>query len=104
MQVTLSTLGTKYKQFNINDKVLIKLTDKGREILHHNHDELNQLIIERGGLPLDPLVIKEDENGYYSMQMWEFIQTFGQYLSLACKLPFETTILFQTNTLKRYIL
>ena len=52
------------KKFNLNQNVYFKLNNKGKEILKNHW---------RGEY------VKEDENGFYCMQAWLFLDTFGSY-------------------------
>lgn len=43
-----------YQDFNINDYVKVKLTEKGKYIYYHYFDDMNADILKRGGEPLNP--------------------------------------------------
>jgi hypothetical protein len=75
--------------FNINDKVRIKLNDTGREILKAHHQELYGSI-GRPNQPYHP--VHEDAEGWSDWQLWYVMATFGPYIHLAGTPPFETTI------------
>jgi len=77
--------------FNINDYVLIKLTDRGKKILKENYDEL-----QFEGKPTFKLP-KTDENGYSKYQLWGLMSEFGKYLFNGCKIPFEMNIFFEVK-------
>jgi hypothetical protein len=64
-------------KFNINDKVRIKVTGYGCEILEHK--DLAWLE-------------KPDEDGWSEWQLWVVMETFGPYIHLGREVPFETTI------------
>lgn len=63
------------KIFNLNKTISVKLYDKGFQWLTDNYNEYS---------PPDKTYTIEhfkercDENGYFSMQMWEFIDIFGE--------------------------
>lgn len=78
----------KYFEFNINNKVRVKLTEEGHRILKRNHDRFWRLLEPKQGY--DPPV--EDKNGFSDWQMWELMREFGPDLYNGCKVPFETTI------------
>jgi hypothetical protein len=62
--------------FNINDYVYVRLTEKGRAILHS----------QSMSAPA------ENENGFGKWQLWCLMNTFGPHLCNGAKVPFETTI------------
>ena len=80
--------------FNINDSVLVKLTDKGREIHRNWHEELRRQVPTYKGTYLPP---KEDENGYSRFQLWSLMNYFGPFCSLGLEVPFDTEILFEVR-------
>ena len=61
--------------FNINNKVRVKLTDYGRQALARQHNGL-----------------KEDAEGWSEWQLWHLMQELGHLCCLGCQVPFETTI------------
>ena len=75
---------------NINDYVKVKLTDHGRNILDNQNAELKKCYPDA-----EPRH-KPDENGFYKIQLWELMSIFGEYLYNGCKIPFETTIEFES--------
>lgn len=85
-------------KFNINQIVLVKLTDYGRMLRKRHHDEfVSTLKWGDTFLPYKP--IQEDENGYSKWQLWHLMQEFGYVLSNGGTLPFETDIMFdETKT------
>ena len=70
-------------EFNINDTIKVKLTDKGKEILNKWIAEGNKLC----GMEPDfiPSCYQEDEDGYIHPQLWDFMSIFGPYF--ACGAP-----------------
>lgn len=84
-----------YQDFNINDYVKVKLTEKGKYIYYHQFDNINQNIQEIGGIPLNPIELKYDNEGYVEFQMWRLMEIFGEHLHNGCDIPFETTIKFK---------
>ncbi len=69
-------------QINLNEVVKFKLTDLGKDIFIHQYDEINSRIRELGGKPIQPALPKVDENGYTSMQLWNFMAIYGSYLGM----------------------
>lgn len=67
------------KSFNMNHKVYVKLTDKGKEVLKNHY---------RGEFH------KPDENGYYSFQFWVFMNIFGEYVYNGAKPVIEMNNLY----------
>jgi hypothetical protein len=87
------------KSFNINSTVKVKLTEYGKRI--HKEFWEDYFWNSIGRLPEYPYVPpKEDENGYYEVQMWELMQDFGAYCGMGRELPFETVILIDEDDLK----
>lgn len=75
--------------FNINDEVWLKLTDKGREI-------------HRAAVPPDLLkFVETDANGWTRFQLWEAMRIFGKHLCNGCSLAFETTIRIETKPVEK---
>lgn len=65
--------------FNINHNVWVRLTDKGRLIARKDSDWR-----------------PEEKDGWSKWQLWDLINTFGDFCYLgAAKLPFETEILIE---------
>lgn len=87
-----------YKEFNVNDYVKVKLTEKGKYIYYHQFDDINENIKKIGGILLNPIELKYDDEGYTEFQMWHLMQIFGEHLYNGCKMPFETIIKFKVNT------
>lgn len=73
--------------FNINDYVYVKLTDKGRSMLKQRHDELFLNIQNNEYTP-----VKEDSEGWSKWQLWTLMQALGYSLGWGIVLPFETKI------------
>ena len=87
-----------YQDFNINDYVKVKLTDKGKYIYYHYFDDINAKILKDGGTPIIPVELEYDNDGYVEFQLWYLMGMFGRYLYNGCNIPFETTIKFKVNT------
>lgn len=103
MQVHLSTLGSnRFKAFNVNCYVYVKLTDKGIDILKERHEELNDRLLSMGGTGLSDFELNLNEHGYYSNQFWVFMEIFGPHIGLTSNI-FETEILFKNKDLKEKV-
>lgn len=75
---------------NLNDRVRIKLTDLGREVVVKNH---NALYGDKAHLyPVDMPVPNDD--GWCEMQLWEVMREFGEHMSLGGKPVIETEFQF----------
>lgn len=80
-------------KFNVNDTVRVRLTDVGRQIVKHKHDELNAFLRARNGtLQHGDGTVTEDADGWSEWLLWQLMQTFGPYMYNGCSIPFETTI------------
>lgn len=69
-------------KINLNDVVKFKLTDHGKDIYFHQYDELNELLRTKGLKPLGNRYPKVDEEGYTEMQLWQFIELFGNHIGI----------------------
>ena len=58
-------------KINLNEKVKFKLSERGQEIYRHRYDGYG---IEYNREP------ELDDNGYMEMQLWVFMQTFGEHM------------------------
>lgn len=87
-----------YQNFNINDYVKVKLTEKGQYIYYHQFDDMNEVIQQIDGSLISPPELKYDDDGYVELQMWHLMEIFGRYLYNGCDIPFETTIKFKIST------
>lgn len=70
------------KELNVNSTIKVKLNDYGREVLCHQHDELNRKIINLGGKPLEVRYPETDEHGYSKFQLWDFMNIFGECFTM----------------------
>ena len=77
--------------FNINDKVRVKLTASGREALARQHAEF--WASTGRPAPYDYTPPKEDHEGWSEWQLWALMQDLGHLLRPGfLEQPFETTI------------
>lgn len=77
-------------EFNINDMVLVKLTDVGREILKRQHVEF--WAGTGRPAPHEYTPTAEDAEGWSRWQLWCLMQDLGPHVGNGLPLPFETTI------------
>jgi hypothetical protein len=65
-------------EFNINDMIKVKLTERGLNIHKQYHLDL------LGNLDIST-VPEVDASGYSEFQMWEFMAIFGPHMYNGCK-------------------
>lgn len=68
-------------KINLNEFVKVKLTDFAKDIYYHQYDDLNEIIIKKGGNPIDPKMPEIDHDGYTKMQLWELMRIYGKYMN-----------------------
>lgn len=89
-------MGTKKIEFNINDYINVKLTDKGRaEIKARSAAEYKRLSLPPRTYPL----YEEDANGWSRWQFWGLLEALG--CDFHCGLtpgPFESFVEFEVAT------
>ena len=79
-------------EFNVNEKVRVKLTDHGRTVHAADH------ALFWAGTTLPPekrpayMPPKEDAEGWSEWQLWTLMEAFGKHTHMGCKNCFETTI------------
>jgi hypothetical protein len=88
----------KYVKFNMNNRVKVKLTDKGKTIFSELDKKVDKHIVDIIGQNVYSSRISE--KGYVVMQMWEFIEVFGQYMYLGVDLPVEMDIILRSEDVK----
>ena len=85
-----------YRDFNINDYVKVKLTEKGKYIYYHRFDDINEENLKGGYKTIiNPIELEYDDEGYTEFQLWHLMEIFGKHLFNGCNIPFETTIKFK---------
>ena len=80
-------------EINMNERVKVRLTERGEKELEKQHAELKKTIPT---LP-DYKPYPKDENGYSSFQLWSLMMHFGCFCHCGSDLMFENTILFETS-------
>ena len=68
---------------NLNDVVKVKLTDYGKDVFRHQHDDLNEYLTRKGKKSFGLSEPVDDEEGYTEMQLWHFMQVFGEHIGMA---------------------
>jgi hypothetical protein len=76
-------------RFNVNDRVRVRLNDKGRAIHRGQFDDMKRCF-PRLSIPYTPP--KEDADGWSEWQLWVLMEIFGQHMNTGFDPPFETTI------------
>lgn len=71
-------------QFNINDEVRVRLTDRGRRLMRETHK------IFCGDRV--PYTEPEEVDGWSTWQLWRLMQEFGAHMIMGQEVPFEPTI------------
>lgn len=77
------------RTMNLNDTVLVKLTDRGRELMRANYDAL---WADRKVPPYEFKLPKEDAEGFSRWQLWSLMQEFGPHIHMGMQNPFDLTI------------
>lgn len=78
------------KKLNLNSFVKVKLNDRGKDIFYHQYDELNRLIVGRGGKPIEPRYPEVDADGYSRFQLWKFMDIYGRHMAVGAPAMTET--------------
>lgn len=76
-------------KLNINDKVKVRLTDKGRDELRAQYEDL-QLVCTSLRPYQEPV---EDEQGYSEWQLWDLMSRFGDLMCCGGDLYFDVEII-----------
>jgi hypothetical protein len=85
-------------KININERVKVKLTSVGKDILYDRHEELNKMIRANGSKGLGEFELKTDDEGYTSFSIWELMNTFGSHMHMGLPVPFETEVIMTNGT------
>ncbi len=83
-----------YTNFNINEWVRVKLTDRGREILQRNFHEVTERMPIHARMRRVFSPPKEDAEGWSEWQLHNLMETFGEHSGLGMVVPFHTEIQF----------
>ena len=82
----------KWQSFNVNNKVRVRITEFGFEILRKERDKLQRLF-PHVDWSFPHTDFTDVGNGWYETQMWQLMQTFGPHITMGFKVPFETNVL-----------
>ena len=83
-------------QFNVNEKVFVKLTEKGIEKYVKDHNAIMPFQMQ---LSYREFENRKNSDGYHEFQLWSFIDAFGD-LGMQGWQYYETTIAFRQQDLK----
>ena len=72
----------RFKDANLNEYIKVKLTAKGKQIYKDYYDN-------------DPPTLDVDDEGYAKFQMWDFMQIFGEHISMGGPMICETNVKIQ---------
>ena len=81
-----------WSKHNFNDKVRIKLTQKGLDIHRAEHERLQRL-----GLKMDYTPPKTDATGWHETQLWHVMNTWGSAMGMGFDLAMETQFEMKTK-------
>ena len=79
---------------NLNDPVKVKLTKEGIQVLEKLHQEMIDLNYVQGGKYLDSFVLRLDEEGYYTTQLWMLLDKFSEHIGITKENVFEGNNLY----------
>ena len=82
-------------KFNINENVMVKLTDVGREIHKKAHDDFCENFPSVSDDIKEYHPKKEDIQGWSEWQLWSLMEMFGSHIGLGVEPPFNTTIIIK---------
>lgn len=83
----------KFKKFNLNHSIKVKLTREGYRHLAFLHNEYIRRIRNWNYRSYSYYEAMADEEGYSTFQAWDFFGKFGQFLVMGGKeIPFDTNI------------
>jgi len=74
-------------KYNINNYFRVKLTEHGVDILEKRHNKYHNT----------PFELRLTTDGFYRDQAWSIMETFGPYIGLGTRNPFETEIQIETD-------
>jgi hypothetical protein len=79
----------------MNEYILVKLTDRGKEIVRQDCKEFQELINTNGGkltIPEPPCLSSKD---FSRWQAWDLMETFGHHMAIGTEPPFELNVLIE---------
>lgn len=88
-----------FVEVNSNNWVKVKLTPLGENLLRMEHHNLYERIRESApDVEIPPFKLNLDEEGYYTTQLWTFMNTFGPYTNVGREPLFDNELLIKKNT------
>lgn len=82
--------------FNVNEKVFVKLTEKGIEKYVKEHNAIMPLQLQ---ISFKEFENKKNKDGYHEFQLWSFMDNFGN-LGISAWKYYDTTIAFRQKDFK----
>lgn len=79
--------------FNLNESIKVKLKESGYQILA---DSFNKTLTY-SKYSVQYFKNKVDKDGYYRIQVWEFMQIFGPHIRLGMNPPFHLDVILLVN-------
>ena len=93
---------SKYKSFNVNQNIRVRLTDLGYQRLEDASAYLSSRVPNLKKLDVKYFKGQADKNGYSTFQMWDFMHTFGEVSGLCMPQYYHLDILIDDNDLSNY--
>lgn len=87
------------KKFNLNDRIHVKIKEKGYQFWYEKYKEILKNVTSFTW-SLEELRKKADSNGYVEFQAWDFIDIFGEIINMGSYGYFDMTILIDDEALK----
>ena len=70
----------RYKGFNINHEVKVRVTEKGYQVWLEHSNQFVKYSSSAKSTTLEELKSKEDEGGWVEFQMWDMMNIFGRHM------------------------
>lgn len=64
----------------LNEPIKVRLTDFGKQVHFHMWDDWNEIVGEDSEHRVEPSYPEEDENGYTTFLLCDFMQTYGRFV------------------------
>lgn len=81
-------------KINLNELILVKLTDKGYQHLADNHNEIIRYSGTFDRIEAWHYKNMADENGYTKFQIWSFIESFGDITHMGMDEYYDLNIIY----------
>jgi hypothetical protein len=78
----------RFVDFNVNETVRVKLTERGLQTLRERHDEIARQYPAFGSFKPP----KTDADGWSEFQLWSLMRSLGPHILMGGPTLFETTI------------